>query len=83
MSEQNSTPEAHSEAPPWLRITGPEPNGRGKLVGFDEIVGEGVNLHIERMGDGHYWMRIEKDGQRQRVEMWAKGGRLYSGTERE
>lgn len=85
MSEDKTTgAERHPECPDWLRITGPEPNKRGQLVGFDEIVGEGVNIHIERMADSHYWMRIDgPNGQSQRVELWARGGRLYSGTERE
>jgi hypothetical protein len=72
----------HPESPPWLRITGPEWGGRYQMVGFDELYGEGVNVHIERMHDGHYWMCIEKDGKRQRVEFWSRG-RLHSGTERD
>lgn len=82
-SDTPTTPDTHPESQPWCRIVGIEDNGPRTLKGFDDLFAKGVDIHIERMNSGHYWMRIEKDGQSQRIEMWAKGGRLYSGTERE
>lgn len=77
MSDQGAEPDR------WLEIRGREDNGPKVLVGFDELVATGCNVHIERMNSGHYWMRLEKGSEGQRIEFWAKGGRLYSGTERE
>ena len=69
-------PSAHA----WCEVRGPEDNGRGKLIGFDEIVASGVDVHIERMHDGDYFMTLTKGDQTQRVEFWCKG-KLRSGTE--
>jgi len=41
--------------------------------GLDEVVGRGVNFHIERMDDGHFWFSVS-DGERE-VCFW-----LYSKT---
>lgn len=43
----------------------PEPEHGDSAI--DELVATGVDIHIERMSDGTYWLGIEKDGKRQVV----------------
>ena len=35
--------------------------GRNKDGSLDEIVVQNVDVHIEQMGNGHWWMGIYKD----------------------
>jgi hypothetical protein len=77
MSEK---PEATVSAHPWCEVRDPEYNGPNCIAGFDELLAEGVSVHIERMGDGQYWMELKRDGQTQRVEFWSRS-KLRSGTE--
>jgi hypothetical protein len=74
--QTNAAPPAH----PWCQVRGPENNAPRRLIGFDELLAEGVDVHIERMGDGSYWIALRKDGQDQRVQFWTRG-KLCSGTE--
>lgn len=50
---------------------------------IDEIVATGVDIHIERMNDGMYWMAIYKPGRKDRqiVTFWTKRAKLTARTE--
>lgn len=52
----------------------PEPEHGPDAI--DEIVATGVNVHLERMSDGAYWLSIERDGQRQTVTLATRRGAL-------
>lgn len=84
-SSTKSAPEELTQRPcahDWCEVRGAEPNGKNCIIGFDEFLAAGVDVHIERMGDGGYWMSLTKGDQVQRVEFWILRGKLRSGTER-
>jgi hypothetical protein len=46
----------------------------GERIGvIDEIVAKGVDVHIERMDRGDYWMSISKDGEEWHLWFRCKG----------
>lgn len=44
----------------------------------DEVVAEGVGVHIEQMSDDHWWMSITgKQGRRMALNFCRKGSRIH------
>ena len=51
---------------------------------IDEIVAKGVDIHIERMSDGMYWMAISKPGREDRqIVRFGARGKIIALTEHE
>lgn len=75
---------------PWIdRVEWePEYDKPGQQRAFDEIVASNVDIHIERMSDGCYWMGIYPAGSmkkvgisdRQVVTFYTRRGALVVGT---
>jgi len=71
---------------PWIdRIEWEPDNDKpGQKRAFDEIVASNVDVHIERMDDGMYWMAISKGSERQFVIFsTARNAKIYGRTEAE
>lgn len=52
----------------------PEPEYGDSAI--DELVAKGVDIHIERLSNGTYWLGIERDGCCQVVTFSTKRGAL-------
>lgn len=60
----------------FVRITGDEKIDHG----LDEIVAENVDVHLERMDNGIFWMSIRSAEDKREVHVWLSSKRTIKGS---